>query len=156
MSRFETRERGHGRREERRCVVCDNLFWLDGRKDWEGLRTFARVESTRTVPGVNGPVKSVETRYYISSLGLDAERMSSVIRSHWSIENNLHWQLDVTFNEDDDRKRNNAAQNFSVISKVALAMLKNDKTKKNSIKTKRKGAGWDNEYLHLLLSQDVF
>lgn len=89
-------------------------------------------------------------------MGLDAEKTSNTIRTHWSIENNLHWQLDVTFNEDDDRKKNNAAQNFFVISKVALSMLKNDRTRKYSIKTKRKGAGWDNEYLNTLLSMDVF
>lgn len=156
ISQFETYERGHGRIEERIYRVCNNLFWLDGWKDWEGLKTFISVESIRTIPGEKGPVRSHETRYYISSLELDAQKIGKAIRSHWAIENNLHWQLDVTFNEDDDRKKNNAAQNFSVVSKVALAMLKNDNTKKNSIRSKRKGAGWDNEYLHLLLSLDIF
>lgn len=156
LSRCSTSQRAHGRLEERECIACDNLFWLDGWKDWTGLKTFVCINSTRITSGVNGPLKRRESRYYISSLGLDAEKISNAIRTHWSIENNLHWQLDVTFNEDDDRKKNNAAQNFSVISKVALSMLKNDQTQKFSIKTKRKGAGWDNEYLHTLLSMDVF
>lgn len=156
MSRFTTQERAHGRIQTRECTVCNNLYWLDGWKDWKGLKTFACLEATRKTPGPNGYITTKETRFFISSLELNAERMSKAIRSHWSIENNLHWQLDVTFNEDDDRKKNNAARNFSCISKVALALLKNDKTKKNSIKTKRKGAGWDNQYLHLLLSQDIF
>lgn len=156
ISRFTTFKRAHGRKETRNCTVCNNLYWLDGWQDWPGLKTFARIEATREVPGTNGYIKSRETRYFISSLELNAKVISQTIRSHWSIENNLHWQLDVTFNEDEDRKKNNAARNFSCISKVALALLKNDKTKKNSIKTKRKGAGWDNQYLHQLLSQDIF
>lgn len=156
LSRHSTSQRAHGRIEERECIVCDNLFWLDGWKDWKALKTFVCIHSTRIVPGVNGPVKSKESRFYISSLGLDAEKISSAIRTHWSIENNLHWQLDVTFNEDDDRKKNNAALNFSVIAKMALSMLKNDSTVKCSIKTKRKGAGWDNLYLHSLLSMEAF
>lgn len=156
ISQFETYEKGHGRIEERIYRVCNNLFWLNGWKDWEGLKTFVSVESIRTIPGAKGPLRSHETRYYISSLELDAQKIGKAIRSHWAVENNLHWQLDVTFNEDDDRKKNNAAQNFSVVSKVALAMLKKDNTKKNSIRSKRKGAGWDNEYLHQLLSLDIF
>lgn len=156
LSRFSVSERAHGRMEERECVVCDNLYWLEGWKEWEGLRTFARIKSSRTVPGPDGYVKSDETRYYISSLKLDAKAISDAVKSHWGIENNLHWQLDVTFNEEDDRKKNNAAENFSCLAKVALALLQNDKTLKNSIRTKRKGAGWDNEYLHTLLFQDIF
>lgn len=156
LSEFSTSEQAHGRFEERECIVCDNLYWLDGWKEWKGLKTFVCINSTRITPGMNGPVKSKESRYYISSLGLDAEKISNAVRTHWSIENNLHWQLDVTFNEDDDRKKNNAAQNFSLVSKVALAMLKNDNSVKASIRTKRKGAGWDNKYLHSLLSTDIF
>lgn len=152
LSRFFTSERAHAREEERECIVCDNLYWLDEWKEWPGLNTFVCIHSTRISAGV----KSKESRYYISSLGLDAEKTSKAIRTHWSIENNLHWQLDVTFNEDDERKKNNAAQNFSLISKVALTMLKNDTSIKASMKTKRKGAGWDNRYLHELLSKDRF
>ena len=78
----------------------------------------------RTVPGEKGPRKQKETRYYISSLALDAELIASSVRKHWSVENNLHWQLDVSFNEDYGRKKNNAAVNFSLVSKTALSMLK--------------------------------
>lgn len=72
------------------------------------------------------------------------------IRTHWSIENNLHWQLDVTFNEDGQRKKKNAAQNFSLISKIAMSQLKNSQ-RKGSLTMKRKLAGWDTEYLKELL-----
>jgi len=149
---FQTLEKGHGRIEERLCVVCDNIYWLDDYKLWDGLKSFAMLQTRRIVPGDKGPVSQMETRYYISSLKLNAQAIYKATRTHWAIENNLHWQLDVTFREDDDRKRNIAAYNFSLIAKVALALLKKDTTKKNSIRTKRKGAGWDNKYLHHLLN----
>lgn len=75
----------------------------------------------------------------------------NVARQHWSIENNLHWQLDVSFNEDNQRKKRNAAQNISLVNKLSLTLLKQD-TSKGSIKSKRKRAGWDNEFLTTLLS----
>lgn len=150
----ETYEKGHGRIEERLCIACDNLWWLHKHKNWEGIKSFAIVHTKRTLPGVNGPVHQEETRYYISSLPLNAETLSHAVRSHWAIENNLHWQLDVTFGEDDDRKRNNAAQNFSLISKIALSILKNDTTKNRSIRTKRKAAGWSDDYLHQLMTME--
>ena len=91
-----------------------------------------------------------EKHYYITSLPLDSDRIMQAVRTHWSIENNLHWQLDVTFNEDNTRKIKNAAQNFSIISKIALAQIKNS-TRKGSFKMKRKLAGWDENFMIQLL-----
>lgn len=151
---YETSEKGHGRKEERLCITCDNPWWLHKHKEWEGIKSFAILHTKRTLPGIEGPVCQEETRYYISSIPLDAETIYRSVRSHWAIENNLHWQLDVTFREDDDRKRNNAAQNFSLIAKTALSILKNDTTSKRSIRTKRKAAGWSDNYLHLLMNTE--
>lgn len=81
---------------------------------------------------------------------MDSDRIISTIRSHWSIENNLHWQLDVSFNEDNQKKKKNAAQNFSLLNKIAITQLKNNK-RKSSLKGKRKMAGWSDEFLAELL-----
>jgi len=94
-----------------------------------------------------------EKHYYITSLPLDSDRIMQAVRTHWSIENNLHWQLDVTFDEDNTRKMKNAAQNFSLISKIALAKIKNSNTK-GSFKMKRKLAGWDEKFMIDLLDSD--
>jgi predicted transposase YbfD/YdcC len=89
-----------------------------------------------------------ETRFYITSLKPQAERLNHAIRQHWGIENKLHWALDVSFAEDLDRKRvANAAQNFSLLNRIALNLLQQDKTTKLGIKGKRLKAGWDNDYL---------
>ena len=99
---------------------------------------------------VLGQVKPNEksTRYYISSLEKDAEYFQYAIRSHWGIENKLHWILDVAFSEDSSRKRaGNAAQNYSLLLRIALNLLKNEKTEKQGIKGKRLRAAWDNQYL---------
>ena len=93
-----------------------------------------------------------EIRYYITSLRPDAERLNASIRQHWGIENKLHWVLDVGFREDLDRKRaGHAAQNFSVLNRIALNPLKQDKTSKRGVHGKRLKAGWDNDYLLPLL-----
>ncbi|MBR5597165.1 MAG: ISAs1 family transposase [Lachnospiraceae bacterium] len=94
-----------------------------------------------------------ERHYFITSLENDPKRILKFKRKHWGIENGLHWQLDVTFNEDDDRKRKNSAQNYSLIAKITLNILKNHqhKDKKASIKRKRMKAAWDEDYLKSLL-----
>ncbi|EFI15338.1 transposase, partial [Bacteroides sp. D22] len=84
------------------------------------------------------------------------EEIASAIRQHWSIENNLHWQLDVTFREDYSKKVKNAARNFSVATKMALTILKKDKTTKGSMNLKRLKAGWDEKYLSQLLQNNNF
>ena len=93
-----------------------------------------------------------EIRYYITSLNPDAARLNSVIRQHWGIENKLHWVLDVGFGEDLDRKRaGHAAQNFSILNRIALNLLKQDKSSKQGIKGKRLKAAWNLPYLLKLL-----
>ena len=142
-------EKGHGRIEIRKCQVINDLKFLDeAQLKWKNLVSIVKVMSTREVNNN----KTEETRWFISSLNVSAEIMSNCIRKHWQVENYLHWTLDVTFREDYQRKRNaNAAQNFAIIQKIALNLVKSDKANKSSLKTKRLNAGWDEKYLLYLL-----
>lgn len=115
---------------------------------WKGVNSVVCLTNTKKY--IKSGKTTVERYYYISSLPLDAERITETIRSHWSIENNLHWQLDVSFNEDNQKKKKNAAQNFSLLNKIAMTQLKNNK-RKASLKGKRKMAGWSDEFLAELL-----
>lgn len=146
----ETLEKEHGRLETRRYWVTGRLDWFRERTDWEGLTSVGMVESEREVNGVT----SKEVRYYISSLaGDDAKKFAGAVRGHWSVENSLHWVLDVDFDEDHSRvRKDNAPENMAMLRHVALNLLKGDTTvRKVGIKTRRKKAGWSNEYLaHLL------
>ena len=150
MSAHTTLEQGHGRIEKRTCSVITDTDWVCNRKDWPGLKTLVRVCSERTDKASD--VKSVEERYYISSRDAGAEALLAATRQHWAIENNLHWMLDVHFGEDASTKRaGNAAQNFALITRIALNLLKNDKSKKTAIKNKRLLAGWDHTFLERIL-----
>lgn len=141
---------GHGRIETRICSVISNFDIVTLHKEWTNLKTIIRVESTRDFK--NSDKVENSCRYYISSLNQTAEKFQEMIRSHWAIENKLHWTLDVAFGEDYDRKRvKNASQNFSLINKIALNILKNDTSQKLGIKSKRKIAGWDEDYLLKIL-----
>lgn len=148
---YSKEETGHGRIEKRTCDVYSNGMLDRMFKDWQGLKSIIRVRSYRKE--ISSGKESEDVRYFISSLGLDARRISECVREHWSIENNLHWQLDVTFREDDTRKSGNAAQNFSLINKIALMAIKKS-PKKGSFKGKRKAAGWDEAFLVQLLEGD--
>lgn len=149
---FEDVDLGHGRMETRKCSVVQNFQHIENQSEWIGLKSIARIESTREFKNSNKP-KEAAVRYYISSLKLTAKEFQYIIRSHWSIENKLHWTLDVAFSEDQSRKRDeNAAQNFSVLLKIALNLLKNEKTAKVGVKGKRLKAGWDNQYLEKLIN----
>lgn len=98
-----------------------------------------------------------ETRYCITSLdNVNPEEIATAIRQHWSIESNLHWQLDVTFRVDCSKKIQNAPRNFSAVTKIALSVLKNDKITKGSMNLKRLKAGWDEDYLARLLQDSAF
>ena len=157
VSRHVSENTGHGRFEKRTCTVLsygeitERMF-----KDrFVGLRSIVSLKSERTILATGE--HTVEYRYYITSLdNSNPEEIASAIRQHWSIENNLHWQLDVTFREDQSRKVKNAARNFSAANKMALAILKNDRTVKGSINLKRLKAGWDEEYLSRLLQANAF
>ena len=141
----------HGRIETRRVWVTNDLGWLGERHDWPGLRSVAVAESARDVPlkGV-----TAETRFYISSLAdPGAAEVAGRVRGHWSVENQLHWQLDVSFGEDQSRARKgHAAENQSRLRRLALMRLKQDTRIKAGIKAKRKAAGWDHDYLLTLLT----
>ena len=140
----ESTEKAHGRLEARRVIALDVEDRLTERQTWPGLRSIVRVESQRTVQGK----MSEEVRYYISSLPPDATILAGKIRGHWGIENSQHWTLDMSFNEDRARTRKkNAPDNFALLRRIALNLLKAEKSKKRSVRAKRLKAGWDNAYL---------
>ncbi len=146
----------HGRVEVRRVWTTSNVDWFQDRHLWKGLKSIIMVERERIVFGRN-PRESVERAYYISSLPGDcAKRLADAIRSHWGIENRLHWVLDVAFVEDQSRIRQGyAAQNMSVFRHIALNLLKHENTLKAGIKTKRLNAAWDHDYLLKVLAADL-
>jgi len=150
-----TQDVDHGRIETRICSVISDFQFIKNDNDWDNLHRIIKVESTREFKNSSKETEK-STRYYISSAQEKAEKFQSVIRSHWAIENKLHWTLDVAFNEDASRKRaGNAAQNYSILLKIALNLLKNEKTEKQGIKGKRLKAAWDNQYLLKLLKIKV-
>ena len=150
---YETIDGGHGRVESRRYYISSDIGKMQGGSLWKGLTSVGMVESEReTADGI-----STETRYYLSSIPPDPELFGFSVRNHWGIENSLHWVLDVSFREDDSGIRNgHAPQNFSLLRKIALNILKSDKSSKESVKGKRKKAGWDNRFLLSLLQQAKF
>lgn len=132
---FESVDKDHGRLEVRRCYVFDQLDCLDRPQRWPDLACFAVVESERTV----GDKTTRERRFYLSSLPADAERLASVVRQHWTVENNLHWCLDVTFGDDQMRLRTqHAAHNLALLKQLALNLFRLDSTKRRGgIKARR-------------------
>jgi predicted transposase YbfD/YdcC len=146
---------GHGRIETRRVWVSDQAVEHLGEVayEWPALASVAVVESTRQVVG-SGKRPSTQRRYYISSIAQpDAKRMGEAIRGHWGIENGLHWQLDVSFGEDQRRvRKDHGAENFSRLCRIALNLLKVERTAKVGVKGKRLKAGWDEPYLLRLLT----
>ena len=143
-------EIGHGRIEKRTCDVITDTDWVCNRQQWKALQSLIRITAERTNKASGE--KQQECRYYISSTLPDAAALLNITRQHWGVENKLHWMLDVNFGEDASQKRaGNAAQNFSVINRIALNLLQNEKTKKLSIKKKRLAAGWQHDYLEKLL-----
>lgn len=141
---------GHGRIETRICSVYSDLENIENAEKWVGLKTIVKIESTRHIKLTGREQK--EIRLYISSLEPIAKKNAEAVRGHWGIENSLHWVLDVAFNEDKGSKTNaNAVENFSIINRIALNLLKNDTSKKVGVKSRRLNAGWDNEYLFSIL-----
>jgi predicted transposase YbfD/YdcC len=143
-------ERGHGRLEAREIYVAPVPPDLAGREGWEGLASMAMVvrESTDLVSGET----TGEVRFYISSLQAKAMLLSKPIRCHWGIENGLHWVLDMAFAEDGNRTRDRvAAQNLALLNRLAVSLLRNDTSRRCSIRNKRNAAGWNPNYLRQLL-----
>ena len=152
LDRFETVEKGHGRIETRVCLQSARLGWFADLDKWKGLKSVFMVDSTREIKGVATP----DRRFFISSLPVDAGRALGACRAHWNVENQLHWRLDVQFNEDQCRARTkNAAENLAILRRIALNMLNSEKTKKRGVKGKQKNASWNHDYLMKLLRSDA-
>ncbi len=140
----EESSKGHGRQEDRCCWVFEDVSVIRERQLWADLKSIVVVVSTRTVAGKS----SSEMRYYISSRSAGAATLLQAVRRHWSIENECHWVLDVCFGEDDSRLREgHGAENFALLRKMALALLKKAKGVKEGMECRRLTAGWDRTYL---------
>lgn len=143
-------DRGHDRVEIRRVWTTPDLVWLPEADDWSGMKSLVCVESERTV---TGKPTSVSRRYYLCSLDSPtAEAAARIVRSHWGVENRLHWVLDVAFREDESRARvGHVTQNLAMVRKIALNLLKQERSVKTGIRAKRLRAGWDESYLRKVL-----
>jgi predicted transposase YbfD/YdcC len=140
----ETTEKGHGRIEIRKYFQTDEVDWFEDRDSWTGLKSFGMVESTRII----GDKTTTETRYFISSLPCNADKFAAAARGHWGTENGQHWCLDVGMREDESRIRiGNASENYGVLRRIALNLLKKEKSSKRGIRAKSRIAGWNREYL---------
>jgi predicted transposase YbfD/YdcC len=147
-----TVNKGHGRIDVRECWSTDKPAYLNlirGVEQWAGLQTIAMVICTRII----GDQQTQQTRYYISSLPSHAERILQAVRKHWSIENELHWVLDVALNEDHSRvRKDHAPANLAVLRHIALNLLKQEKTAKGGMRAKQLQAGWKEDYLLKVLA----
>jgi len=131
---YEEVDKDHGRIETRKCWVIDEIDWLTQHHQWKGLRSIAKVESTREIDGE----LSTEIRYFITSLPKDAKLILHAIRSHWGIENSLHWVLDVQFKEDYSRVRTkHATQNMAIVRHMAMNIINQFKAKNKNMSVKR-------------------
>ena len=148
VSQHTTVDGDHGRIETRTTTVIHDIKWLQDRHKWPGLAAIVIVESQRET---NGKIEQ-ETRFYITSLVMLAALLGPVVRSHWSIENSLHWVLDMVFRDDECRVRtDHAAANFNTFKHMALNLLRRP-TSKQSIRGRRKAASWDDDYLASLIT----
>ena len=147
----ETLDADHGRIETRRYWTVSNIDWLDNKEKWVKLTSIGMVESYRELKGE----VTVERRFYLASLDKNVERFARAARTHWCIENSLHWSLDVTFNEDYSRiRKDNGAENFAVLRHIALNLLKQDTSRKIGMENKRLNAALDqNDLFNILTMQ---
>jgi predicted transposase YbfD/YdcC len=147
MRQVTTREEGHGRQEERSYVVIENVEGLRDRKSWANITVVGMCRRERT----RGGETTTELNYFIGSRRMAARKYAEALQGHWGIENNLHWQLDVSFGEDNSRIQDRqAAENFGVLRKNALSLLKRNPAKK-SMARKRKAAALDTAFLEEIL-----
>ena len=145
---------GHGRIEKRTCEVFSNLRHIESQNKWTNLSSVIRI--TSEVVQKSSGLQTTEERFYISDIN-DADTINKGIRSHWSVENTLHWTLDVTFQEDASKKRmGNQVENFNILSKIVFSILKKDKSTKLSLKNRRMKAALDFKYRDKLMNMNVF
>jgi predicted transposase YbfD/YdcC len=145
-------DKGHGRLEDRQYWTISDpacIAYLNAKQTWTGLRSIGMVEATRTV----GEQVSTERRYYLTSLPGEARAFGAAVRSHWSVENGLHWVLDIAFQEEASRiRKDHSQQNFVVLRHMALNLLKQEQTATCGIKARRLKAGWSDDYLRQVLA----
>jgi predicted transposase YbfD/YdcC len=149
-STYKTEERGHGRHEIRHYIMLSGIgSRLNPDSVWSNFNSVGMVESVRSLNGET----MVEIRYFISSLESNVEQFANSIRSHWGVENSLHWILDVALREDDCRiRKDNAPQNFAILRHIAVNLLTQEKRRKRGIKNKQFLAAMDNKYLLSILA----
>ncbi len=149
-STYKTQEHAHGREEIRHYVMLTNIqSRIDPKQKWQNLNSVGMIEYVCNIKGKT----TVETRYYISSLPNNARLLEQSVRSHWGVENSLHWVLDVAFGEDDCRiRKDNAPQTLAVLRHIAVNLLGQEKSSKLGVKNKQFRAAMDNEYLIKVLS----
>jgi len=155
ISRDETVDGDHGRIETRTTTVIHDIAWLQDRHDWPGLKSVIIVDSIREIPGPSPGTDKIEreTRFYITSLILLAGLLGPIIRSHWAIENSLHWVMDMVFRDDECRVRtDHAPANFCTIKHIAHNLIRKAPGK-GSLRLKRKAAGWDDDFLASLVTR---
>ena len=152
---FDAFDEAHGRLTRRRAFVSDDPGLIASLSDWRGLRQVIAVETITSITNAHGGGRGKTTsdiRYFLTSSAADGPVLAAAVRNHWAIENSLHWVLDVGFREDDSRLRHrNAAANLAVIRKIAINLVKAEKSPKSSIKGRRKAAGWDNDYMQKIV-----
>lgn len=148
VSAHKTVDKDHGRLEVRRYYASGEIDWLPELSRFHGVKSIAMVSATREI----GERSSTQKRYFISSLEPDAKRLAAAIRGHWAIENTLHWTLDMSFREDDSRMREGySPENFAMMRRMALSLMKRDPHSKRSLKGRRKICNWSDDYLERLL-----
>ena len=138
--------KGHGRIEIRECWTISDPIYLDYLQDlrWKDLRSIVKVTAERRI----GEKRETQTRYYITNLAGNAKQLLGAVRDHWSIENSLHWVLDIAFNEDQSRvRKGNGAPNLAILRQIALNLLSQEDTARCGTRNKRLMAGWDERYL---------
>ena len=148
ISRHTSVDGDHGRIETRTTTVIEEVAWLQDRHGWPGLKSLVMVESTRQI----GDKTEHETRLYISSLALGAEKLGPIVRSHWAVENSLHWVMDMVFRDDECRLRtDHAPANFTTIKHMAHNLIRKAPGK-DSFRLRRKVAAWDDDFLESLIT----